>query len=488
MRNDNLMPEETAGSFGREQGTSMLYLYMIVLVAAVGGFLFGYEIQLISGAIVFLKAEFPLTPFWEGAVMGSAILGCPVGPLAGIWLADRFGRSKTLILSSVAFLVSAVGCALAGDMMQFIVWRFVGGMGIGLAATVSPMYIAEVAPARLRGRLVLVNQLAIVVGGTLSAVVAYLLSDGGHWRWMFASQAVPVFWLFFGLLFVPESPRWLAMMRQNGRALRVLAKINGQAQAERDLSDIRAELGDESGDFAELFQPGVRVALIIGIILMVFSQISGATIVHMYAPTLFVESGIAEQSDAIMNNIYICCWATLCTAVSFWVIRTFNRRPIIIYGSIAMAVGHLLLYLCFAHHLPATLTLAAMMFTSAAFTLTLAPLSWVVLSEIFPNRVRGKAMSLATVMMFLSAYAAVQTFSSMMDWCKTQYGHPGGTFLVFLCICLSCALFVWRMLPETKDKTLEEIGESWLNRRHSTGLHRTPLRNGCVDEDFGSSD
>jgi sugar porter (SP) family MFS transporter len=465
MPNINLIPsKEVVASCEREQGISLLYLYMIVLVAAVGGFLFGYEIQLISGAIIFLEKEFQFDAAWRGAVMGSAILGCPFGSLAGIWLADRFGRRKTLIFSSVAFLVSAVGCAIAGGMVEFIVWRFVGGMGVGLAATVSPMYIAEVAPAHLRGRLVLVNQLAIVVGGTLSAVVAYLLSFGEHWRWMFASQAVPVFWLMVGLLLVPESPRWLAMIGRNVDALGVLARINGRSQAEKDLGEIRAELGDESGSFSELFQPGVRRALLIGIIVMVFSQICGATIVHMYAPTLFVDSGITEESGAVQNNIYICCWATLCTMASFWVIRTFNRRPIIIFGSIAIAVGHLLLFFALMCRLPAMLTLAAMMFPSAAFTLTLAPLSWVVLSEIFPNRVRGKAMSLATVIMFLSSYVAVQVSSSAMAWCKDNYGHPGGLFLVFMVICLACAVFVWRMLPETKDKTLEEIGEFWLKR------------------------
>jgi sugar porter (SP) family MFS transporter len=466
MQNFNLIQQkEESGPLVPEGETSLLYLYMIVLVAAVGGFLFGYEIQLISGAIIFLEKEFTLTPFWYGAVMGSAILGCPFGPLAGLWLADRLGRRKTLILSSVAFLVSAVGCALAGNRFQFILWRFVGGIGIGLAATVSPMYIAEVAPARLRGRLVLVNQLAIVIGGTLSAAVAYLLSDGGHWRWMFASQAVPIFWLMIGLVFVPESPRWLAMMGRNGNALSVLAKINGPSQAERDLSEIRTELGDERGDLAELFQPGVRRALVIGIVLMVFSQICGATIIHMYAPTLFVATGISTESDAILNNIYICCWATLCTAASFGVVRALGRRPIIIYGSIAMAVGHLLLFLCFMCHAPNVLTLAAMMLTSASFTLSLAPLSWVVLSEIFPNRVRGKAMSLATVIMFASSYIAVNLFPPVMSWFKERYGHAGGAFLIFLCICLCCALFVWRMLPETKDKTLEEIGEFWLKRR-----------------------
>ena len=425
------------GGVYSEHDTSRVYLYMIVLVAAVGGFLFGYEIQLISPAIIFLKSEFALTPGWYGAVMGSAILGCPVGPLAGIWLADRFGRRKTLILSSIVFLVSAIGCAFAGDMMQFIAWRFVSGIGIGLAATISPMYIAEVAPAHLRGRLVLVNQLAIVVGGILSAVVAYLLADGGHWRWMFASQAVPVFWLMAGLVFVPESPRWLAMVGQNGGARKVLARINGQSQAERELSDIRNELGDEHGGFTELIQSGVGWALLIGIMLMVYSQICGATIIHMYAPTLFVESGISTQADAILNNIYICCWASLCTVISFWVIHAFGRRPIIICGSLVMACGHFLLFLCFMFHMSTVLTLAAMMLTSAAFTLTLAPLSWVVLSEIFPNRVRGKAMSLATVIMFASSFAAVNVFPPVMSWFKERFGHPGGTFLIFVGICLA---------------------------------------------------
>jgi sugar porter (SP) family MFS transporter len=463
--NDTMPPESIAGTSEPEQGMSLGYLYTIVLVAAVGGFLFGYEIQLISGAIIFLEKEFSLTPFWYGAVMGSAILGCPFGPLAGIWLADRFGRRATLICSSVAFLVSAVGCALAGDMYQFIIWRFVGGMGIGLAATVSPMYIAEVAPARLRGRLVLVNQLAIVIGGTLSAVVAYLLADGGHWRWMFASQAVPVFWLMAGLAFVPESPRWLAMVNRNDDAFGVLAKINGRSQAAHDLLEIRAELGEEEGHFAELFQPGVRQALAIGIVLMVFSQICGATIIHMYAPTLFVESGIATESDAIMNNIYICTWASLCTVVSFGVVRQFGRRPIIIAGSVAMAVGHFLLFACLRCGASSFVTLAAMMIVSACFTLTLAPLSWVVLSEIFPNRTRGKAMSLATIVMFGSSYAAVNIFPPVVSWFKDQYGHPGGAFLIFLGICLFGALFVWRMLPETKDRTLEQISRFWRNQQ-----------------------
>lgn len=450
-----------------EDGISIMYLYMIVLVAAVGGFLFGYDLSLISGAVIFLKEEFDLTPFWFGAVAGSAILGCPFGPLAGVWLADTLGRKRTLILSSLLFLASTVGSAAAGSMTQFILWRFVGGMGVGLASTVSPMYIAEVAPARLRGRLVVMNQLAIVIGLSLSVLVTYWLSFGGHWRWMFASQGVPVLGLMAGLLFVPESPRWLAAVGRHALAFDVLAKINGREQAERELNEIQTELGDEDDGFAELVRPGVRTAVLIGITLMVLSQINGVNMILLYTPTLFLEAGITDTPDAILNSVYIDGWITLCTIIAFWLTHRFGRRPILICGTIAMAVGHLLMFLNFTYHLPTVFTLAAMLVPTGAFTLSLAPLSWVVLSEIFPNRVRGKAMSLSTCAMFASSYVTVNVFPMVLDFFKDQWGNPGGTFLIFMGICLSCSLFVWLTVPETKDKTLEEIGESWLQKSSS---------------------
>jgi sugar porter (SP) family MFS transporter len=446
-------------------GASATYLYLVVLVAAVGGFLFGYDLSLISGAIIFLKAEFNLTPFWFGAVAGSAILGCPFGPLAGVWLSDALGRKRTLILSSLLFLVSTIGSALAMGVVDFSIWRFVGGMGVGLASTVSPMYIAEVAPARLRGRLVVVNQLAIVVGLSLSVVVTYLLSFGGHWRWMFATQGIPVFCLIAGLLFVPESPRWLAMVGRHAAALLVLEKINGIAQAERELHEIRDELGVETDGFGELFRPGIRLAVAIGIVLMVFSQINGVNMILLYTPTLFLEAGITCAPDAILNSVYIDGWITLCTILAFWLTRTFSRRSILICGTLGMAVGHLLMFINFTCALPPIFTLVVMLVPTGAFTLTLAPLSWVVLSEIFPNRIRGKAMSLATCAMFASSYMTVNVFPMVLASFKDRFGNPGGTFLIFLSICLMCSLFVWLAVPETKDKSLEEIGEFWLRKQ-----------------------
>ena len=265
-------------------GIGMVYLYMIVLVAAVGGFLFGYDLSLISGAIIFLRREFNLDPIQVGNVVGSAILGCPFGPLVGVWLADNLGRKRTLILALSCFwyrplvvrwLVACSNCVSGGSWAGWA-WACFDG-------------VADVhcgGRPRLRGRLVVVNQLAVVIGLSLSVFVTWLLSGGGHWRWMFATQGVPVACLIAGLLVVPESPRWLATMGKWNDALRTLVKINGSPQAEAEIKAIREEVGEESGGFRELLQPGVRFALLIGILVMVFSQINGVNIILIYAPTL----------------------------------------------------------------------------------------------------------------------------------------------------------------------------------------------------------
>ena len=457
-----------------DRGISTAYLYAIVLVAAVGGFVFGYDLSLISGAIIFLNKEFGLTPFWYGAVAGSAILGCPFGPLVAVWMADAVGRRKTLVLSAILFMASAIGCAVTGSMLQFIVWRFVGGMGVGLASTVSPMYIAEVAPAGLRGRLVVVNQLAIVIGLSMSVLVTYWLSFGEHWRWMFASQVAPVFCLMLGLVFVPESPRWLAAMGKFPSALAVLAKINGRTQAEKELKEIQVELGEESGGFRELLRPGVRRALILGILLMVFSQINGVNMILLYTPTLFLEAGITTAPDAILNSVYIDGWILLCTIIAFWLTRKFGRRSILICGTIGMALGHVLMFLNFTYALPTLATLAAMLVPTGAFTLTLAPLSWVVLSEIFPNRVRGKAMSLATCAMFASSYITVNVFPMVLAWFKVHVGNPGGTFLIFTGICLLCSLFVWWRFPRPRTKPWRKSANSGCGAATFRNRHGRP--------------
>ncbi len=456
--------------------TNTLYLYVVALIAAVGGFLFGYDLQLMSAAILFLKEEFALSPFWYGLVTGSAILGCPFGPLVGVWMADGWGRKNTLIIAAVLFMISAIGSAVAPNMIQLIIWRFIGGMGVGLASAVSPMYIAEIAPPRMRGRLVVVNQLAIVIGLSLAVYVCYFLAWGEHWRWMFASEAVPVVWLMVGLVLVPRSPRWLAARGRHDEALAVLTRVNGHTQAETELGDIVEELREETGTFGELLRPGVRLALIIGIILMVFSQINGVNMILIYAPTLFMEAGTSIAADAILNSVYIYTWITLCTVVAFWLTGRFARRAILIVGVIGMAAGHVIMFVTYAYSLSSIILLMGMVVTTGAFTLSLAPLSWVILSEIFPNRVRGKGMSLATATMFIASYITVNVFPILLDAFKQVSGHIGATFLIFMGICLVCAAFVWLALPETKDKPLEEIGRFWLHQERKRG------RNGSFEK------
>ena len=447
------------------QKASTFYLYLIVLIAAVGGFLFGYDLSLISGAILFLTKEFSLSPLASGTIVGSATLGCCFGPMMGAWMADAWGRKYTLIFSGMLFLASSVGCAYANSVTALVIWRFIGGLGVGLASTVSPMYIAEIAPAAMRGRLVVLNQLAIVIGLGMSVLVTYWLSFGEHWRLMFASQLVPVAFLMIGLFCVPESPRWLAAVNRIDKAVSVLTTINGPGQAAIEISDIQASLRSESGNLRDLFRSGVRLALTIGIVLMVFQQINGVNLILLYTPTLFMAAGISSAPDAILNSVFIDGWILVCTIVSFWLTRTFGRRPILIVGTLAMAVGHILMYLNFTLQMPLSFTLMAMLVPTGAFTLTLAPLGWVVISEIFPTRIRGKAMSIVTCIMFASSYIVTSAFPAAMAAFEARFGNPGGVFLIFAVVCLVCSWFVKRMLPETKDRTLEEIARFWLTER-----------------------
>ena len=288
-------------------------------------------------------------------------------------------------------------------------------MGVGLASTVSPMYIAEIAPARLRGRLVVVNQLAIVIGLSMSVFVTYWLSFGGHWRWMFATQGLPVLCLIVGLLLVPESPRWLAAAPGRSQCPGGPGQDQRPAQARTRTAGHPGGVGRGGGRVGELFRPGIRLALahrhsLDG--LFADQRREHDPALHPHA----VPGGRHHRRpDAILNSVYIDGWITLCTVVAFWLTRSFGRRSILIAGTIAMAAGHVLMFLNFTYHLPRLLTLAAMFVPTGAFTLTLAPLSWVVFSEIFPNRVRGRAMSIATCAMFASSYVTVNLFPMVLD-------------------------------------------------------------------------
>lgn len=440
------------------------YLYFVSITAAVGGFLFGYDLNIITGAMLFLQEYFHISSAELGLVTGSAIFGCIFGALMAVWIADRLGRRESLYLAAFAFLVSAIWSALADSVISFEIARALGGIGVGIATGVSPMYIAEISPPQLRGRMVTVNQLSIVVGIVISVVVALMLSYGGHWRWMLASAAVPSVLLMVGLAFVPASPRWLAAKGRFAEALRVLERINGEARAAAEMQEIRAELGKESGTFRELFQPGIRYAIVVACILMIFSQVNGVNMMLLYASKILVEAGVGSVSNALLNSLFVYFLIFLCTIVAFWLVAKFSRRRIVIVGALGMALGHVVMAYAFSTASSPYVALIAMLIATGAFTLTLAPLSWVIVSEFFPNRVRGKCMGIVTFCLFTSSFICAWAFPNLTDYFQNSYGSQGGAYLVFAGICAACSAFVWKFVPETKDLSLEEIGQFWFDR------------------------
>jgi sugar porter (SP) family MFS transporter len=443
-----------------ENGKRPYLVCLIATVAAVGGFLFGYDLSIISGAMLFLKPEFGLTPDQVGLAIGSALLGCMAGPILGGTLSDRWGRKPTLIFAGLLFAAGAVGTALPANIVQFDLFRFLGGVGVGLASVVSPMFIAEVSPPRIRGALVTVNQLAVVVGLTCAVIVSYFLSFGEHWRWMLASNAVPVPIFVIGLLFVPESPRWMAQKNRPQQALDVLTWIDGRESAESEMRDILSADGQQ-GKWRELFRPGMRFAMLIACTLAVFQQITGASILTMYMPTVFQEAGFNDPSDAILQNVIMSLWYVLCTIVALVAVDRLGRKPLLLSGTLGMAVGMALLGALFQWHTTGFYVVLTMFLVMGAYLVSLAPLAWLIMSEIFPNQLRGKAMAVASVFVWTASFLTANYFPPMVDWFKTSLGTPAMAFWIYAVVSLMAFLFSWIVVPETKGRTLEEIGASW---------------------------
>ncbi len=448
---------------GIEQDTTVRksYLIFVSVIAAVGGFIFGYDLSIIAGASLFLKAEFGLTPFWLGFAVSSAVIGCIIGPLAGGGLTDRWGRKKALYLCAILFGISAIGTALPRTMTEFYIFRILGGMGVGLASIVSPMYIAEVAPSRLRGRLVLVNQLAIVVGSLSSIIVSYFLSLSGAWRWMFASELVPILVLLIGLTLVPESPRWLVQMNRRGEALGVLNKIGGSQYADLELDRIARSLKKKVGSFSDLFRPGLRTAMFIAFTLAVLQQFSGTSPLLFHTPLIFQRAGFDNISEAILQSIIVNVWNLTCTAFGLWAVDRFGRRPLLLTGTCAMAIGFALMGTYFFFDMAGIYLLVTMFMVVGGFVISLAPLAWLIMSEIFPMHLRAKAMQLAALGLWVSAFIGALIVPPMLTYFKETFGSEAGTFWIFMLVCIFSVFFGWRMVPETKGRSLEEIGESW---------------------------
>jgi MFS transporter, SP family, arabinose:H+ symporter len=444
------------------------YVFALAFTASVGGFLFGYDLSLIGAANVFLQEQFHLTEEMFGFTTASAALGCMCGPFLGAWLCDAIGRERTMMVASLLLAGGALMTALAPTITLFNTFRIIGGVGVGLCSVASPMYIAEVAPAKLRGRLGIMYQLAIVVGSTAAPLAAYgmvrVFPDTVSWRWMFGSQMVVVV-LFAAFLFLlPHSPRWLARQGRFEEAREVLAKVHGPEAAPEELAEIRLSLSQEVGGWRELVQPGLRYAVVIGLLLALFNNWTGWSAMGGYIPMLLKMAGVQQRHVAILQFSFVYLAMALMTVASMWLIDRTGRRPLWIVASVLMAAITAVTGLVFHFQVRGPLVLLVIVLCTVPHGLALGGLPWLMMSEIFPTRIRARAVAVTTTFLWIVIYTCAQFFPMLIGWSQRHLGSPAGAFWVFTLVCLGSTLFGWRMLPETKGRTLEEIAGSWRKR------------------------
>lgn len=435
------------------------YAWVVCGVAAIAGLLFGFDIAVINGAIVFLRAQFRLTDFQTELAVSFLLMGCVGGAATAGWLSDRYGRKRALAFSALLFAASSLGAALPRNFTQFGVARFIGGIAIGVASMLAPLYIAEVAPARIRGRLVSLNQMAIVSGILLAYLANWGLSFLGaaSWRWMFAAAVIPSLALFAGVFFVPESPRWLMERGREADARAVFRRIEGEASAERQVAHIREALRQERGTLGDLLAPMLRRPLFLVVSLAVLQQVTGINTVLFYGSILWERELGGHNSTAIGANATVGLVNFVVTILALWLIERSGRRPLLMVSSGCMAICQLLLGLAFLMNPPpAALVLGAMLLCVAAFAVGLGPVTWTLMAELFPTNVRGQAMSVANVALWVASFALTFTFLSLARAITIT-----GAFCLYSFLCVLTFLLVWRMVPETKGKSLEEIEALW---------------------------
>ncbi len=435
------------------------HLVKSTVVAALGGLLFGFDTAVINGAIVFLKAQFALSEVQVEIAASSLLAGCVLGAsLAGL-LSDRFGRRRVLIAAAALFLLSSVGAALPRTLVEFAAARFAGGLAIGVASVMSPLYIAEISPARLRGRLVTLNQLAIVSGILLAYLINWRLSDlgAGSWRWMFAVAAAPSLVFLLNLLLAPESPRWLIKQGRGQEALGVLERLSDPAAARAEAAEIREAIALEEGAAVDLFGPALRRPLTIAVALAVLSQVTGINTILYYGSLIFTEHGGQSASAALGANVIIGAINLAGTIVALFTIDRLGRKPLLITGSAVMAaaLGGLAAAFYFRASNPALL-LGLILAYVAAFAISLGPGAWLLMSELFPTKVRGRAAGVATIALWLACLAVTFTFLSLVS-----LAGPAGAFCLYASLCVVTVVFVSRCAPETKGRTLEQIEKLW---------------------------
>jgi len=453
------------------------YLLSISLISAMGGLLFGYDYVVIGGAKPFYEPFFGITghAFLQGWAMSCALAGCLTGAVISGWMSDSLGRKKLLIVAAGLFVAASLGTGAAGSFSSFVLFRILGGIGIGLASNLSPMYIAEVTPGNVRGRFVSINQLTIVIGilaaqlinwriarpvpagATTSDILASWNGQTG-WRWMFYACTIPAGLFFILMWFVPESPRWLAQKNVNQiRAKNILSKIGGNEYAMSEFASIEHSINDAKAktDLSLLKQPGISKLLILGIVLAVFQQWCGINVIFNYAQEIFANAGYSV-SDILFNIVITGCVNLIFTFVGMFTVDRLGRKALMLLGAGGLAGIYAVLGTMYFFHIQGLPLLIMVVTAIACYSMSLAPVTWVVLSEIFPNRMRGTAMSIATFSLWAACFILTYTFPLL-----NQLLNASGTFWLYGCICLLGFLFIFKRLPETKGKSLEQIEQDF---------------------------
>lgn len=455
------MSTAKANSEGIEAAAqSLRYVVLLASTTAISGFLFGFDTAVINGVLLLLRRQFTLSNLQTEAAASSLLLGCLLGAAGASMVGDRYGRRKSLIFSAVLFALSSLGAAAASTVTLFSIARLAGGLAIGLASVLTPVYIAEISPPKNRGALVSINQFAIVIGILSAYLVSWLLSRMGEdsWRWMLAVAAIPSLAFLAGLLAVPESPRWLISRGRRSEGEHILARIFGPKAAREQVQAVERAAATEEGSWHEVFSSGMRKPLAVGMLLALFSQITGINTVLYYGSIIISEHFPGQSTSmALVANVVIGTVNLIFTIVAMVFLDRWGRRGILMTASGGMAIALTLLVIALEmHNLSPVFMLGGILLYVAFFALGMGPGPWLIISEIFPTKVRGRAASIATSTLWSGTLVVTFTFLSLVKALNLW-----GTFAIYGALSFLCFVYVWRMVPETKGRTLEQIQEDW---------------------------
>ncbi len=447
----------------------------LALIASLGGFLFGYDTAVISGTLAMVRQQFELNANMEGWYVSSALLGCILGVSGAGWLSDKYGRKKVLLLTGALFSISAIGCALSLSFTILVIYRLIGGLGVGIASMLSPLYISEISPPALRGRLVTLYQFAITIGILCAYFVNVWLLNTSHnpgfenltnfhlifkeevWRGMLGMEAIPALSFFILILFIPKSPRWLVVNGQTDQARKVLSRLVGIKEAHSEIAEIEDTLALEKGSWKMLLAPGIKMAVFIGVTLAVLQQFTGIDAIIYYGPRIFEEAGFG-LNEALGGQVVIGIINVVFTVIAIFTIDIFGRKRLLLTGTAGMLISLIVIGALFAAgKANGMLLLSLILVFIACFAFSLGPVVWVILSEIYPTKIRGRAMSIATIAVWIGTAIIGQLIPISLD----NLG-PDITFWIFAFFCLPTIYIGWKLLPETKGRTLEDIERHWL--------------------------